>query len=195
MSKTPTRPNISLDTLNLSFKSPKSPAQDLSPVGKRLVTILQRFVENYTAWLTAHRKGISICRSIEKAKCKGFEKKIHFPEELKPLCDDLDFLITHLEEIVKSCEEILKQISALTKLEKEDRPALRNWPMRKIDEFAGEALVAFTEELNNKRLVKENIAFSNSHAELTHMISIWEYKYFVDEKLSLGFSLLNAEIR
>uniref|UniRef100_A0A1B0D8E7 Cyclin-dependent kinase 2-interacting protein n=1 Tax=Phlebotomus papatasi TaxID=29031 RepID=A0A1B0D8E7_PHLPP len=194
MSRTPVKHNISLDSLNLSFKSPKSPAQETSPLTKRLLVILQQLSTNYISWQTLHRKGITICRLIETTKCKALEKQTPFPDELEPLCRQLDSTVNSLKEVVSKTHEIAKQISALSKLDKENVSVLKSWDSKKSHEFLQEVLKAFEEELKIKKLVKENIAFCLSHAELIHMSCVWEYQFYMGRDISMGFSALGSEL-
>ncbi|XP_059612980.1 uncharacterized protein LOC132259382 isoform X1 [Phlebotomus argentipes] len=195
MSRTPTRHNVSLDSLNLSFKSPKSPAQDACPLTKRLLVILQHLSNSYASWNKAHKRGISVCRSIETIKCKSLEKDSHFPDDLKLSCEELESLLTTLNDALIKTRDVKKQISALAKLDANSQIVLKSWTMKKIEKFVEDVLKAFEEEFRIKKLVKENIAFSLSHAESIHMSCVWEYQYFVNQEISTGFTILSAELR
>ncbi|XP_055687502.1 uncharacterized protein LOC129792459 [Lutzomyia longipalpis] len=195
MAKTPTRHNSSVDSLNLSFKSPKSPSQDGSPLTKRLIVILQNLTTNYASWRVYHRKGINICRAIETAKCKALEKQLQFPDDLVPFCKELESLLKSLEDIVENTRGVVKQISALVKLDRDANAVLKSWNSRKSEKFAEEVLRAFEEEFRIKKLVKQNIAFALSHAELVHMSCVWEYQFYVNADIAMGFAIIEAEMR
>lgn len=195
----------------------KSIKSDNIGIRQRLKAIAKTLVENHIKWDAAHRRGIVLCRSIEKCKShaiKSFstataasssvystddtEQRTLYPPELKPSCDKLQIITTIFQDIRNSAEESRRQIVSFIKLGAAtvfaDSPLVfRTWNCQALEQAIEKICAAYEQEYKMKITVMENIAHSRDDNELAMHLAVWEYQTYVTADVDLLFNALTLE--
>lgn len=195
----------------------KSIKSDNIGIRQRLKAIAKTLVENHIKWDAAHRRGIVLCRSIEKCKShaiKSFstataasssvystddtEQRTLYPPELKPSCDKLQIITTIFQDIRNSAEESRRQIVSFIKLGTAtvfaDSPLVfRTWNCQALEQAIEKICAAYEQEYKMKISVMENIAHSRDDNELAMHLAVWEYQTYVTADVDLLFNALTLE--
>lgn len=172
-------------------------------------------VENHIKWDAAHRRGIVLCKSIEKCKSnaiKSFnnvalsidssndtdEQRSLYPPELKTICDKLQIITTIFQDIRNSAEESRRQIVSFIKLGAAtvfaDSPLIfRTWKCQTFERAVEKICAAYENEYKMKVTVMENIAHSRDDNELALHLAMWEYQTYVTNDVDVLFKALELE--
>lgn len=197
----------------------KSIKSDNIGIRQRLKAIAKTLVENHIKWDAAHRRGIVLCKSIEKCKShaiKSFstaaassssssvystddtEPKTLYPPELKSTCDKLQIITTIFQDIRNSAEESRRQIVSFIKLGAAtvfaDSPLVfRTWNCQALEQAIEKICTAYEQEYKMKITVMENIAHSRDDNELAMHLAVWEYQTCVTADVDILFNALTLE--
>lgn len=186
----------------------KSIKNDNIGIRQRLKAIAKTLVENHRKWEAAHRRGIALCKSIEKCKSHAIKTfndgdpnvvdKTLYPLELKPICDKLQVITTIFEDIRNSANESRRQIVSFLKLGTsnvfaESPLVFRTWDCMTIQTAIDKICAGYDNEYDTKVKVMENIAHSRNDDELTMHQAVWEYQTHVESNMELLFKALIVE--
>lgn len=186
----------------------KSVKSDNIGIRQRLKATAKMLVENHRKWEAAHRRGITLCRSIEKCKShaiKAFHDndtnvadKTLYPTELKPICDKLRVITTIFQDILNSANESKRQMVSFIKVGSTnvfaDSPLVyRTWNCVTLEEAANRICEAYEKEYGMKVKVMENIAHSQNDDELTMHLAVWEYQTHINSDMEMLFKSLTIE--
>lgn len=177
-------------------------------IRQRLKATAKTLVENHRKWDAAHRRGITLCRSIEKCKLHAIKTfndndsnaadKTLYPTELKAICDKLHVITTIFEDILNSANESRRQIVSFIKLGMPnvfvDSPLVfRTWNCTTLEESTVNICEAYEREYGMKVKVMENIAHARCEDELALHSAVWEYQTFVNTDVEMLFKALAIE--
>lgn len=184
----------------------KSVRNDNIGIRQRLKATAKTLVENHRKWDAAHRRGITLCRSIEKCKLhaiktfndKDAAEKTLYPTELKAICDKLHVITTIFEDIRNSAIESRRQIVSFIKLGMTnifvDSPLVfRTWNCTTLEESIAKICDCYEREYEMKVKVMENIAHARTEDELAMHLAVWEYQTFVNTDVEMLFTALTIE--
>lgn len=197
----------------------KSVKSDNIGIRQRLKAIAKTLVENHVKWDAAHRRGIVLCKSIEKCKShaiKSFsnaaassssssvystdetEQKTLYPPELKSTCDKLQIITTIFQDIRNSADESRRQIVSFIKLGTAtvfaDSPLVfRTWNCQALEQAIEKICTAYEQEYKMKCTAMENIAHSRDDNELALHAAVWEYQTHVTADVDILFKALALE--
>lgn len=192
----------------------KSIKSDNIGIRQRLKAIAKTLIENHAKWDAAHRRGIVLCKSIEKCKShsiKSFsnvttvsndsndtEQKTLYPPELKTICDKLQIITTIFQDIRNSAHESRRQIVSFIKLGTAtvftDSPLVfRTWNCQALERAIEKICTAYEHEYSMKVTVMENIAHSRDDNELAMHLAVWEYQTHVTADVDVLFKALTLE--
>lgn len=194
--------------MNESPSHLKSIKNDNIGIRQRLKSIAKTLAENHRKWIAAHRRGITLCKSIERCKLhaiKAFNdndtnttEKTLFPMELKTICDKLQVITTIFEDIRNSANESQRQIVSfiklgLTNVFADSRLVFRTWNYTTLQRSIDEICDAYEHEYEMKVKVMENIAHARSEDELAMHLAVWEYQTYVNTDVEMLFKALTIE--
>lgn len=177
-------------------------------IRQRLKATAKTFVENHRKWEAAHRRGVSLCKSIEKCKSHAIKTfndnnvdpadKTLYPVELKPICDKLQVITTIFEDIWNSANESRRQIGSFIKLGASnvfaDSPLVfKTWTCTELQAAADKICDAYEKEYEMKFKVMENIAHSRNDDELAMHLAVWEYQTNINPDVEILFRALVIE--
>lgn len=192
----------------------KSMKSDNIGIRQRLKAIAKTLIENHTKWDAAHRRGIVLCKSIEKCKShsiKSFSDAATistawndttpatlYPPELKPICDKLQIITTIFQDILNSAQESRRQIISFIRLGSatvfENSPLiLRTWNCQALEQAIEKICTAYEHDYKMKVTVMENIAHSRDDNELAMHLAVWEYQTYVTADVDVLFKALTLE--
>lgn len=186
----------------------KSVKSDNIGIRQRLKAIAKTFVENHRKWDAAHRRGITLCRSIEKCKShtiKTFNDndtnaadKTLYPMDLKAICDKLLVITTIFEDVRNSANESRRQVISFVKLGStnvfaESSLVFRTWNCTTLQNAVDKICDAYEREHEMKVKVMENIAHSRNDDELAMHLAVWEYQTHVNSNVEILFKALITE--
>lgn len=199
-------------TVNDSPAHIKSIKSDNIGIRQRLKAIAKTLIENHAKWDAAHRRGIVLCKSIEKCKShsiKSFsnttvtdsndtEQKTLYPPELKTVCDKLQIITTIFQDIRNSAQESRRQIVSFIKLGTAtvfaDSPLVfRTWNCQAVERAIEKICTAYEHEYKIKVTVMENIAHSRDDNELAMHLAVWEYQTYVTADVDVLFKAFTLE--
>lgn len=199
-------------TVNDSPAHIKSIKSDNIGIRQRLKAIAKTLIENHAKWDAAHRRGIVLCKSIEKCKShsiKSFsnttvtdsndtEQKTLYPPELKTVCDKLQIITTIFQDIRNSAQESRRQIVSFIKLGTAtvfaDSPLVfRTWNCQAVERAIEKICTAYEHEYEMKVTVIENIAHSRDDNELAMHLAVWEYQTYVTADVDVLFKAFTLE--
>lgn len=170
--------------------------------------IAKTLVENQRKWDAAHRRGITLCRSIEKCKLHAIKTfndsnasdadKTLYPTELRGICDKLQVITTIFEDIRNSANESRRQIVSFIKLGMtnvfaDSALVFRTWNCATLQHSIEQICSAYDHEYAMKVKVMENIAHSRNEDELTMHLAVWEYQTYVNADMEMIFKALTVE--
>lgn len=208
-----------ISTVNDSPAHIKSIKSDNIGIRQRLKAIAKTLIENHVKWDAAHRRGIVLCKSIEKCKShaiKSFgnasspssslidstvddtEPKTLYPPELKLTCDKLQIITTIFEDCRNSADESRRQIVSFIKLGAttvfaESPLVFRTWNCQALEQAIEKICAAYEHEYKMKFTVMENIAHSRDTNELAMHLAVWEYQTYVTADVDILFKALTLE--
>lgn len=177
-------------------------------IRQRLKATAKTLVENHRKWDAAHRRGITLCRSIEKCKLHAIKTfndnnvdpadKTLYPTELKSICDKLHVITTIFEDVRNSANESKRQIDSFVKLGLttvfiDSQLVFKTWNCTTLQEAIEKICKAYTKEYEMKTKVMENIAHARNDAELAMHLAIWEYPTHVTSEVEILFKALVIE--
>lgn len=150
---------------------------------ERYLTIAKKILDSLEKWDLAQIRGLAVCQQIENVKSKALENKEKgeslYPEELTGHCNKLKILVSVFEDTLKIFNESKKQFEALHKLvNKEKEIIFRTWNTESFVSYSESLLERCEGEYLIKVKVLENIAHSESKADLVMHTSIWEYPVY-----------------
>lgn len=186
----------------------KSLRGDNIGIRQRIKAIAKTLAENHRKWEAAHRRGITLCRAIDK--CKLHAIKIYnntdtdpadrtlYPAELKPNCDKLQLITTIFEDVRDSANESRRQVDSFIKLGAENVFAdsslvFRTWTCDKIQSVMNVICTGYDHEYRVKFNAMENIAHSRTDNELAWHVAVWEYQMHVNTEFETIFKALVYE--
>lgn len=186
----------------------KSCKGDTIAIRQQLKTIAKTLVENNKKWDAAHRRGITLCKAIERCKShairqfndsetKSSERSL-YPAELKSSCDKLRVITTIFEDVCKSSLESQVQADSYIQLGAsnifaENRLLFRTWSCDRFLATVKQIYDAYGNEYQAKLHVLENIAHSRIEGELTLHLAAWEFQTHVNTELDIIFRALITE--
>lgn len=188
----------------------KSIKSDNIGIRQRLKAIAKTLVENYRKWNAAHRRGIALCKSIEKCKSHAIKTfnnndndpnvadKTLYPTELKPICDKLHVITTIFEDVRNSANEGKRQIVSFIKVGStnvfaESSLVFRTWNCATLEDAVDRICMAYEHEYKMKVNVMENIAHSRNDDELAMHLAVWEYQTHVNSNIEILFKAIIIE--
>lgn len=186
----------------------KSLKSDNIGIRQRLKAIAKTLVENHRKWDAAHRRGITLCRSIEKCKSHAIKTfndndtnaadKTLYPTELKPICDKLQVITTIFEDVRNSANECRRQIVSFIKIGStnvfaDSALVFHTWNCSTLQDAIDRICDAYEKEYEMKVKVMENIAHSRHDDELTMHLAVWEYQTHVGSNVEILFKALISE--
>lgn len=186
----------------------KSIKNDNIGIRQRLKAIAKTLVENQRKWDAAHRRGITLCRSIEKCKLHAIKTfndtntidtdRTLYPMELKAICDKLHVITTIFEDIRNSAYESRRQIVSFIKLGMtnvfaESALVFRTWNCSTIQQSIDKICDSYDHEYEMKVNVMENVAHSRNEDELAMHLAVWEYQTYVNVDIEMLFEALKIE--
>lgn len=166
-------------------------------------------VENHRKWDAAHRRGISLCKSIEKCKShaiKAFNdnnvdpvEKTLYPAELKSICDKLQVITTIFEDVRNRANESNRQVGSYIKLGLTnvfiDSPLVfKTWTYTTLQESIDKICEAYNKEYQMKTTVMENIAHARNETELAMHLAVWEYQTKINSDVEILIKALVIEV-
>lgn len=164
---------------------------------QRALQIVQTLFENYLKWEAAHKRGSSLCKSIENVKrpvlTKTTETDTLYPDEMISLCEKLKIITTIFDDILSSATESCRQLKTIDSNIDNNNKFFRTWPMSKVLKSVEIIMDAYRHDFSMKLMVMENIAHSRDNAELIQNISIWDHLRHVNEDVRLQFKMLCYE--
>lgn len=195
--------HLSVTNSPLQIKSQKS---DNIGIRQHLKTIAKTLVENYRKWDAAHRRGITLCKAIEKCKSHAIQifnspdstERTLYPDELKPFCDKLKVITTIFEDILDSANESKRQIDSFIKMGAtnvfaESQLVFRTWKCDTLRSAVNKICESYANEYKIKIKIMQNIAHSRSEDELTMHLAVWEYQMHVNTDLEISIRALAIE--
>lgn len=174
----------------------------------RLKAIAKTLAENHRKWDAAHRRGITLCKSIEKCKSHAIKTfsdndanvadKTLYPTELKSICDKLQVITTIFEDVRNDANESRRQIGSFIKIGLAnvfvDSPLVyRTWNYTTLQLAVDRICDAYEKEYELKVKVMENIAHSRDDDELAMHLAVWEYQTHVNSEMEMLIKSLIAE--
>lgn len=177
-------------------------------IRQRLKGIAKTLVENQRKWDAAHRRGITLCRSIEKCKLHAIKTfndfntsetdRTLYPTELRGICDKLQVITTIFEDVRNSANESRRQIVSFIKLGMTnvfiDSPLVfRTWNCATLQDSIERICTAYDHEYEMKVKVMANIAHSREEDELALHLAVWEYQTYVNADMEMIFKALIVE--
>lgn len=166
-------------------------------------------IENHAKWDAAHRRGIVLCKSIEKCKShamKSFSsadaydptQTTLYPPELRSICDKLHIITTIFQDIQNSAHESRRQIVSLLKLGTatvfaDSSLVFRTWNCHALEQAIEKICTAYAHEYKMKVTVMENIAHSRDANELAMHVAVWEYQTYVTDDIDMLCKALALE--
>lgn len=177
-------------------------------IRQRLKAIAKTLVENHRKWEAAHRRGIALCKSIEKCKSHAIKtfndgdtnvaEKTLYPAELKPICDKLQVITTIFEDVRNIANESKRQIVSFIKLGSsnvfaESPLVFRTWNCATLQNAIDKICAAYEHEYETKVTVMENIAHARTDDELVMHQAVWEYQTYVNPEMEMLFKALILE--
>lgn len=110
-------------------------------------------------WQAAHRRGISLCSSIEAIKRRAIDQKekdknvdLYPVEELQIYCNNLAVIMTIFEDVISNVNLYKKQLMMLVKSD-ESRVFFKSWQTRQFLEAVQTISVAYEKEFDIKSIV------------------------------------------
>lgn len=186
----------------------KSIKSDNIGIRQRLKATAKTLVENHRKWEAAHRRGITLCRSIEKCKSHAIKtfndtdsnaaEKTFYPSELKQICEKLHVITTIFEDVRNSAIESRRQTISFIKLGSlnvfaESSLVFRTWNCSTFENALNQICDAYGKEYEMKFKVMENIAHSRNDDELTMHVAVWEYPTYVNSQIDMLLKALVVE--
>ncbi|XP_031624055.1 uncharacterized protein LOC116341248 [Contarinia nasturtii] len=187
----------------------KSLKNDNIGIRTRLKATAKTLVENHRKWDAAHRRGITLCKSIEKCKSHAIKTfndstdtnvadKTLYPTELKAICDKLQVITTIFEDVRNSANESRRQIVSfiklgLTNVFADSSLVYRTWDCTMLQSATDRICDAYENEYEMKVKVMENIAHSRNDDELAMHLAVWEYQTHVDSDIEMLIKSLIIE--
>lgn len=183
----------------------KSQRIDNIGIRQRLRAIAKNLIENYRKWKAAHRRGITLCKAIEKCKSRAIKSfndadntdtkavdRTLYPAELKPLCDKLKVITTIFNDVLTSAKESKRQIDAFIKLGgpnvfSECQLVFRTWKCDTLQKNVYKICESYENEYKAKIRVMENIAHARYDEDLVMLVAVWEYQKHVNADLHITF--------
>lgn len=163
-------------------------------------------VENQRKWNAAHRRGITLCKTIERCKSHAIKTlndtnssdQTLYPAELKSACDKLKVITTIFEDVCSSANESKRQINSFIKVGAtnvfaDSHLLFRTWDCDKLECAVDKICNSYENEYKIKIKVMENIAHSRSNDELMMHLAVWEYQMHVNAEFELMFKALTSE--
>uniref|UniRef100_A0A336LX13 CSON002684 protein n=1 Tax=Culicoides sonorensis TaxID=179676 RepID=A0A336LX13_CULSO len=168
----------------------------------RLDFILKQIITWHEKWQAAHRRGISLCSSIEVIKRRAIDLKekdkntdLYPIEELQGHCNNLSIIMTILEDVISNTKVYVKQLETFNALEEgKSNVIFKTWDIGKFVEVAHVLLNAYEKEFQIKTIVKENIAHGTTKSELAWHSSVWQYPVYLNSDVELLLKFLKVEI-
>lgn len=170
--------------------------------------IAKTLLENQRKWDAAHRRGITLCRSIEKCKLHAIktfndtntidDDRTLYPMELKAICDKLNVITTIFEDIRNSAYESQRQIVSfinlgMTNIFADSMLVFRTWNCSTLQQSIVKICDSYEHEYKMKVKVMENIAHSRNVDELALHLAVWEYQTYVNTDIEMLFKALRIE--
>lgn len=195
-------------TVNDSPSHIKSIKNDNIGIRQRMKSIAKTLTENHRKWEAAHRRGVTLCKAIDKCKLHAIQtfnnadtdpsNRTLYPTELKPICDKLQVITTIFEDVSNSANESKRQINSFLKLGAanvfaESPLVFRTWTCDKIQNVIHTICTGYKEEYRVKFNIMENIAHSRSDSELAWHVAVWEHQMYVNAEFELIFKALINE--
>lgn len=186
----------------------RSVKNDNIGIRSRLKVIAKTLVDNHRKWDAAHRRGITLCKSIEKCKShaiKTFDdddtnsaEKTLYPIELKPFCDKLHVITTIFEDVRNSAIESRRQIGSFIKLGStnvfaDSQLVFQTWNCTTYQEAIDTICDAYGREYEIKVKIMENIAHSRNDDDLAMHLAVWEYQTHVNSEVEILIKSLIIE--
>lgn len=189
----------------------KSQRLDNIGIRQRLRAIAKTLIENYRKWEAAHRRGITLCKAIEKCKSHAIKTfndpdsantetvdRTLYPAELKPFCDKLKVITTIFDDVLTSAKESKRQIDSFIKLGgpnvfSECQLVFRTWKCDTLQRNVNKICESYENEYKVKLRIMENIAHARYEEDLVMHVAIWEYQKHVNADLNITFKGLVIE--
>lgn len=183
----------------------KSHRIDSIGIRQRLRAIAKTLIENYRKWEAGHRRGITLCKAIEKCKSHaintfndsdnadtGTSDRTLYPAELKPFCDKLKVITTIFDDVLTSAKESKRQIDSFIKLGEpnvfgECQLVFRTWKCETLQKNINKICESYENEYRVKMRVMENIAHARYNEDLLMHVAVWEYQKHVNADLHIIF--------
>lgn len=139
--------------------SPITPESSVN-LHQRLETILKEILVWHEKWHAAHRRGISLCSSIEAIKRRVIDQKekdkntdLYPIEELQIYCNNLAVIMTIFEDVISNVKFYEKQLLALVQTD-ETRILFKSWQIRRFLDVIQKVSIAYEMEYKIKTIVK-----------------------------------------
>lgn len=192
--------------------SAKSLKSDSLGIRQRIRLLAKTLIENQKKWEAAHRRGISLCSTIENIKSHVLrnsqqshgslvidsDDQTLYPAELKPPCEKLRVITTIFEDVRNSAMESKRQLESLIRLGvtnvfSENRIIYKTWACEKWLDVFSDICERYSNEYNLKFKVMENIAHSKSKEEIVLHSCVWEFQTYINDELDRLLKLIVIE--
>ncbi|XP_063700881.1 cyclin-dependent kinase 2-interacting protein [Culicoides brevitarsis] len=195
----PSSPSTPLTSTNTSFiLSPL--ASDCGTAQQRLENVLKQLLAWNEKWLAAHRRGTSLCTSIEAIKRRALDQKekdknvdLYPIDELKVHCNNLAVIMTIFEDVISNTKIFKNQLENLVQTD-ETKVFFKTWTTDRFLDATNAVLEAYEKEFQLKTIVKEDIAHGTTKSELAWHSVVWQYPSFVNSDVEFLLKSIKMEI-
>ncbi|XP_053978856.1 cyclin-dependent kinase 2-interacting protein-like [Hylaeus anthracinus] len=169
--------------------SPK-PAQGRNLVGsaRHIRDLTADIHANIQQWNTAHLQGLVLLKEVTLEK-----RDKSYSQTLQELCDKLENICDSLETVVKNLAEIMHQIKITISLEKNTDKLFTTWPTAKFGEVAESIYNAYSQEMEVKKKVVEDIAHYYTVSLQMLFLATWVHQPLLPPNLTTVLESLLIE--
>lgn len=199
-----------LFTVNDNRAHMKSIKSDTIGIRQRFKEIARTLIENHAKWNAAHRRGMALCKSVEKCKTRAINSLIDtdldlnaqitlYPPELKSICEKLQTVTAIFQDIQHSAHEARRQIlsllelSAATTMYADRLLVFRTWNSHAFTGAIAKICTAYGHECKMKGTAMQNLAHSRDCDELAMHLAVWEYQTYAAADVDILFKALAVE--
>lgn len=127
-------------------------------------------------------------------KCIAEEKSDEtFTIQLQDYCDKLENVCSSLDDLIKNLEKIVHQVNTLMTLNGSTTKLFVTWPLSSFGHTVELIYKGYSNEMQIKREVLENIAHCNRESQKMLYLSAWLYQPLLPQNLTILLEAMLTE--
>ncbi|KAI4495169.1 PREDICTED: cyclin-dependent kinase 2-interacting protein isoform X2 [Polistes canadensis] len=177
----PLTPTVSSFSKSLKGKNLTGTVRHLRDLAANVHGIIQLWNNNIL-------EGMDILKSIIQEKSNK-----NYTIRLQDYCDNLEELCHNLSNLVKNLEQIVHQINALITLEKTAMKLFTTWPISAFGRTVEMIHTAYSNEMQMKYEVLENIAHCHTEPQKMLYLSTWLHQPLLSKNVTILLEAMLTE--